>query len=387
MAGAGIEPDIENVVLFREFRRSALRADGSRRHQFGGGLLEPDIGGMLCEQIHHAVQNLPIGQRIPARRAIEHDDRHAPDALARNAPVGPARDHVGDAFFAPLRHPLHGFDRIERLLPKAVVVHPDEPLFGGAEDGGVVAAPAMRIRVLDVLDREQRAVLFQDIDDERIAFPDGLAEELERGSAPRSAFGVEEAPGGIHRAIDRQPVLHADDVIFLAVAGRRMNRAGALFQRHVIAEDPERIAVDEGMPEGGAFKLVAVEPGDDLGFGPAAFLRGRFEQIRRNDVNVVADFHRHVFEFRMKRDREVGRQRPRRGGPDQAVDVLPGQCGIDRRRIGRQRKANPDRRALMVFILDFGFGERRAVMDAPVDRLQPFIDVALVEKVDESAAR
>ncbi len=159
MARSGIEPDVENVVLFRKFRRAALLADRPGGNEFSGGALEPDIGRVLFEKIDDAVENRAVGQRFAACRAVEDHDRHAPDALARNTPVGPARDHVRDALFAPFGNPFDALDGIERSLAQAVVVHSDEPLVGGAEDGRVVAAPAVRIGMLDVLDREQRAVL------------------------------------------------------------------------------------------------------------------------------------------------------------------------------------------------------------------------------------
>jgi hypothetical protein len=37
----------------------------------------------------------------------------------------------------------------------------------------------------------------------------------------------------------------------------------------------------------------------------------------------------------------------------------------------------------VILVFHFRFGQRRAVVNAPVDRLQPAIDVALLEKVDE----
>jgi hypothetical protein len=39
----------------------------------------------------------------------------------------------------------------------------------------------------------------------------------------------------------------------------------------------------------------------------------------------------------------------------------------------------------VVLVFDFGFGQRGAVVDAPVDRLQAFVDVALVQEIDERA--
>ena len=46
----------------------------------------------------------------------EHRDRHAPGALARDHPVGPALDHAVDAVLALLRHPARRLDRLFREL-------------------------------------------------------------------------------------------------------------------------------------------------------------------------------------------------------------------------------------------------------------------------------
>ena len=46
-----------------------------------------------------------IVERLVALLAEEDGDRHAPDALAGDAPVGARGDHVGDALFAPGRIP------------------------------------------------------------------------------------------------------------------------------------------------------------------------------------------------------------------------------------------------------------------------------------------
>ena len=39
----------------------------------------------------------------------------------------------------------------------------------------------------------------------------------------------------------------------------------------------------------------------------------------------------------------------------------------------------------MIFILHFGFGQRGAVMNAPVNRFEPLVDVAFVEEIHERA--
>src|SRR5947199_405186 len=99
-------------------------------------------------------------------------DRHAPEALARDAPVGAILDHQRDPLLAPLRVPLNVMNLLQGLLTKALVVHRDEPLLGRAEDHRVLAAPAVRVRVRDRLAREEDAAVAQQLDDLRVRFED-----------------------------------------------------------------------------------------------------------------------------------------------------------------------------------------------------------------------
>src|SRR6185295_10330959 len=123
-----------------------------------------------------AVQNLAIGQRFLTAFAIEHEDRHAPQLLARDTPVRPGRDHVRNTLLAPGRSPFDGLDGVESALAQLIAVHADEPLFGGAENRGAMASPAVRIAVLDVLFSQECAGIFQYSDDDRVGLPDGLAD-------------------------------------------------------------------------------------------------------------------------------------------------------------------------------------------------------------------
>src|SRR6185437_3090156 len=151
LARSGIEPDVENIVLFAEGRAAALRAARLGTGQFLGALLEPDVGCFFGEQLHHAIENPAVDQRLLALLAIKRENRHAPDALARDAPVRARGNHIRDTLAAPIRIPFHSPDRLQRALAQIVALHADEPLFGGAENRRVVTPPAMRIAVLDVL--------------------------------------------------------------------------------------------------------------------------------------------------------------------------------------------------------------------------------------------
>ena len=53
--------------------------------------------------------------------------------------------------------------------------------------------------------------------------------------------------------------------------------------------------------------------------------------------------------------------------------------------VGLEREAHPDGGAGVVLVFDLGFGQRGAVLHAPVDGLEAFVDVAAVEEIDERA--
>ena len=150
-------------------------------------------------------------------------------------------------------------DGFERVVAEIVALHADEPLLGGAEDDRLVAAPAVRIAVLDLFLAQQRA-----------ARPSGCS--MTSGLASQTVLPIRSSGSGPARLrrgrIGRRhrpdsnvamPYFWPIDVIFLAVSGSGVNRAGALLERHVIAQDAERIALEKRMPEDGAFDAIARE--------------------------------------------------------------------------------------------------------------------------------
>src|SRR6267143_5997782 len=91
----------------------------------------------------------------------------------------------------------------------------------------------------------------------------------------------------------------------------------------------------------------------------------------------------------MNVERLVGGQGPRGGGPDHSVALVRRKPGEAKRLrnllVFKKRKADIDRRVLALLVLDLGFGQRRAAVEAPVDGLQAAIDVALREQLAEHA--
>ena len=73
--------------------------------------------------------------------------------------------------------------------------HADEPLLGGADDDGVVAAPAVRVGVLVCGGAEERAFLFEEFDDDGVGFEDGEAFVGLGDVATTEAAGVALAAG------------------------------------------------------------------------------------------------------------------------------------------------------------------------------------------------
>ena len=59
-----------------------------------------------------------LGARMQLAGLLVHEQRHrhAPGALARDAPVRAILDHAGDALLAPGRRPVHLLDVAQRVL-------------------------------------------------------------------------------------------------------------------------------------------------------------------------------------------------------------------------------------------------------------------------------
>ena len=102
---------------------------------------------------------------------VEHRDRQAPGALARDAPVGPRFEHAARCGAGPTRGRSPIFSASPRIAPVAErrlafaldcregerLVHRDEPLLGRAEDDRRLAPPVVRVAVRDLLLGEEHA--------------------------------------------------------------------------------------------------------------------------------------------------------------------------------------------------------------------------------------
>src|SRR5215472_14614647 len=153
MRGAGVEPHVENVVFLAPLPCSA-RAFRAWGKQLFRRVLIPGVSAFFFKPFDDAAESGEILQLLAAAIAEKHDDGHAPETLAGNAPVRALFDHFVHAVFTPTGNPLHAMNFCQRFFAEGVLcamrslVHFDEPLLGGAENDRVVAAPVVRVTML-----------------------------------------------------------------------------------------------------------------------------------------------------------------------------------------------------------------------------------------------
>ena len=252
-AGTGIDPHIERVHRFpvglRAFPISGLHVgpEGSCV------AFEPDIGAVFFNERSCVAYDAGIEDRLGTR--IKSRDRHAPSALAADAPIGSAIHRAFDAVLAPTGHPVHFVDGGERLLAEILVIDLDEPLIHRPENHRGLAAPTVwvAVRILLVMhesiesaeERKHGFVGFAST----VLFENGLADQL-RGHLclTRQIIGVGEFAGVIDRRINGQAVLAAETVILQTVPGRDVHEpgAGAVLHKRIAGQHGAGL-VDERM--------------------------------------------------------------------------------------------------------------------------------------------
>ncbi len=320
----------------------------------------------------------------------EQRQRHAPCPLARQRPIGTIGDHRVEPRLAPARIEAgvldaaqrcraQRLDRLHAAIPRHVV-HAGEPLRRRAIDDRRLVPPAMHVAVRELLGVQKVARLADLLDDPGVRVPDLLAAEVRQVRGERAV-----ALHRIQHVLVLHPVAPARDEVVDTVRGRAMDDAGALFQRHVLAEIDRRRPVVKGVPERDVLECHALCRRDDTSFEPEALERRQDEVLRQYQM-PARGLDQRIDEFRVHVQRLVRRDRPGRRRPDHRVDRTFGRLRKPERaresfslaRIG-QRKADVDCDVLAVLVLDLGLGERAAAVEAPVDRLQPAIQIALFE--------
>src|SRR5579863_2412175 len=189
-------------------------------------MLVPGIGALFFEPFDDVAERGVVFEPLAAAIAKKHDDRHAPEALAGNTPVGALFDHFVNALFAPAGNPFHVLNFTESLDAQRLLavdrnsVHSNEPLFRGTKDHGVVAAPAVRVAVFIGMMAKERAAVREQLYDNRIRGENVFALVLGQ------AFKVDALV--VERRVNFEAILLAGVKVVGAVTGRGVNDSGSL---------------------------------------------------------------------------------------------------------------------------------------------------------------
>ena len=376
--GAGVEPDVHDVGVLLPVGGTAL-ADLGLGQDVVGIVLVPGVAALLAEQVGHSLDGGIGDMVLAALLAVEYRDGHAPDALAADAPVTAVTDHTGHAVMAPRRLPVHAVNGLVDVLLEGV--DGAEPLLGSTEDDGMMAAPAMRVLVGDVLHTHQMAALLDVLQNDLVGVPDlETGKLLARlgGQAARVVHGNDN--GNLRIVID------ADLKVLNTMAGSGVDAARAAFQRDVVAQNDQTLAVKERMLILHELELTAENSlGQDLVLVDMAALHRGLNELAGHDVVGVTDLDEGIFQIGVQAGRDVGGQRPGGGRPDDDPclvqrDVVLGQHAVG---VVGQLEADIDGIALVLGVLNLSLGQGGAVLGAPVHGLHALVDVALLGHLPE----
>ncbi|RMS08110.1 hypothetical protein ALP75_200319 [Pseudomonas syringae pv. actinidiae] len=242
--------------------------------------------------------------------------------------------------------------------------------------------PAVHVAVADGFGVHQAADFNQLVDDVLIGLEDELAtEELQRLDIHAVA---------LHRADDvvvAQAVLLADVEVVNAIGRRAVNNTGTGTQLDVFGQIDWRQTVVERVAEVDQFQRLTGGGRDDCAFQLVAG-QTAFNQLGRQHQQPVADIDQRVFELGMNVQRLVGGNGPRRGGPDDDGSRLAQRGyakGCSQFGLVGNRERDVDGRGLLVLVFDFGFGQCRTAIEAPVDRFQALEDETALDHLGQRA--
>jgi len=188
-----------------------------------------------------------------------------------------------------------------------LVVESNEPLWRRPKNGGVVAAPAMRVRVAEVLEVQQRSHFLEVGHDLRI----GLKHLL-----PGEAINIfRKASLVIDRTQDPEAVVHAGDIIVITMPRGGVNAAGTGIERDIVAQDQKRLAGDEGVARLAAIQQLAPKTCNLFRCRPATLGGDGRKKFGSDNIPLPVYPDGRVLEFRMEGNGQIGGQCPGRGGP------------------------------------------------------------------------
>src|SRR5207244_12980195 len=226
---------------------------------------------------------------------------HAPEPLARDTPVWAFLGYFVHAVFAPGWKPFYLVNLLERFVSQRLLsamrglVHLDEPVFRGAEDHRIVAAPAVRVAVLVLVVTQQRAAIAEQFHDDRIRGENILAPVF-RQPLKIDALVVD-------RRINLQSIFLPGIKIVGAMSRSRVNDAAALIERDIIGENARHLNGQEGVLKYHPLEIASLKRGAHASFLDAALGFESGDAVGGQQQRALFGFDDGIFEIRMKRER------------------------------------------------------------------------------------
>ena len=355
---AGIEPAVAHFLHAMHFLAAVRAGD---RHRVDVGAMQLDILGHVmahfpqlfdgADHVHMTFRADPDGQR------------GAPIALARDAPVNDVLQEVAHAAFLDiLRHPVDGTVVGDQLIAHGG--HLDEPGFARVVQKRRVAAPAEGVIMRELHRLDEVSALLELGEDIRIAI-------LDEAAFPLRALG--KAALRVHQLHERQVVGMTHAAVVFAERGRDMDDAHAVGQRDIaVGNDIIRLLIRMRVPQRlvlHAHKRLTLDGFELFGLLVIVAQDGLHQRVG-HDGDFVAQTELRVILVGVDAQRDVGRQRPRRGRPCPEIFVL------------RSLDAEADERGFFLYVLialgHFVAGEGGTAARAVGDDLMSLIKQTLI---------
>ena len=368
MRGARVKPTVKRVGFLGELLAAAMRAGKACRQNVSRFCIKPSIRALFTKEARYGINAFLIANGLFAVLAVEYGNGQAPMTLTGNAPIGTLTHHRLDALAAPLRQPLHLIAGIGSLVFKGI--YRAEPLRCCTEDNGSLAAPAVRVLVLDLLTCKQCAAFLHISKDSTVALIVAHACKLTcLGSLVATVINGNK---------NINVIAAAGLIVIRTKAGRSVHTARTAIHGNVISIYNGRKTVKEGMLCRHVFKILTLHRKDHLILRNAADRHGFCKQRLGNDIaRAVCRLCHNVGFIGIQGNGNIAGQGPGSGRPDH--------------KIGIRKIANTGKLALVVchtefyingragigLVFDLCLSECCFILRAPINRLKTLINVAL----------
>ena len=339
------------------------------RQDLIGGHVKPGVGALFGKHIGDGLDGVVVADRLAAVLAVHHGDGQAPTALTGDAPVIALADHALDAVLTPGGDPAHLLTGGGRFVFERI--HGAEPLRRGAEDDGVLAAPAVGVAVDDVLAGKQGAGFLHVFENDGVGLLGGHTGVL------AGIVGV--AALIVHGHHHLHAVAQTGQVVVCTEAGGGMDAAGTGFHGHIVGQQQAAGLGQEGMTGQHILVEAAVVGLQNLIAGKAADAHDLLHQSLGHDIHLIAviGLDDSIALIGMQGNGQVAGQGPDGGGPDHEEQLAAVQMA-QLAQIVVHGELHIHGGAGVVLVLDLRLSQCGFVVGAPVNRLQALVDVALL---------